>query len=129
MVAPYLGESRISTAARSTPITRAGGRLPYRLTTLCGYQQGEPSPYLISRVLLEELNFRTTWYLTANKQGLGPRWYPPVLPSRHNPCAGTIGSPDSLPIRTLVDSGAYHLVKPGGITLDGTLEEVRPRHQ
>ena len=29
---PYLGESRSTTAARSTPITRAGGRLPCRPT-------------------------------------------------------------------------------------------------
>src|SRR3954467_6735315 len=49
---PYLGESRTTTAARSTPITRPGGRLPRRPTKSCGYQQGEPSPYLVSRVLL-----------------------------------------------------------------------------
>ena len=41
------------------PITRAGGRLPYRPVNSCGYQQGEPSPYLVSRVLLEELDFRS----------------------------------------------------------------------
>src|ERR1041385_8136890 len=40
------------------------------------------------------------------------------------PCAGTVGSPDSVPVRTPVDSSAYHRVKPGGITLDGTLGEV-----
>src|SRR4051812_41445905 len=98
--------------------------LPCRPTKSCGYQQGEPSPYLISHVLLEYLDFCTAGYLTANEQGPGPRWYPPVLSSRYNPCAGTVGSPDSLPSRTPVDSSAYHQVKPGGITLDGTLEEV-----
>src|SRR3954469_23313500 len=126
---PYLGESRTTTVARSTPITRAGGRLPCRPTNSCGYQQGESSSYLISLVLFEEPNFRTTGYLTANEQGPGPRWYPPVLPSRYNPFAGTIGSPDSLPVRTLVGSGSYQQVKPGGITLDGTLEGGRQRHQ
>src|ERR1041385_6134720 len=45
------------------------------------------------------------------------------------PCAGTVGSPDSLTVRTPVDSSAYHQVKPGGITLDGTLEMARQRHQ
>src|SRR4051812_7654842 len=89
----------------STPITRADGRLPCRPTNSCGYQQGEPSPYLVLHVLFEELDFRTTGYLMANEQGPGPRWYPPVLPSRYNPCAGTVGSPDSLPLRTPVDSG------------------------
>src|SRR3954468_10045606 len=103
--------------------------LPCRPTNSCGYRQGELSPYLVSRVLFEELDFRTTGCLTDNEQGPGPRWYPPVLPSRSNPCAGTVGSPDSLPVRTPVDSSAYHQVKPGGITLDGTLEEVRQRQQ
>src|SRR3954471_12700621 len=46
--------------------------LPCRPTNSCGYQQSEPSPYLIARVLLEELDFRTTGYLTANEQGPGP---------------------------------------------------------
>ena len=53
-----LTDSRTTTAARSTPITRAGGRLPCRPTKSCGYRQGEPSPYLVSRVLLEEPDFR-----------------------------------------------------------------------
>src|SRR3954471_20574994 len=58
-----------------------------------------------------------------------PRWYPSVLPFRYNPCAGTDGSPDSLPSRTQVDSGPYQQVQPGGVTLDGTLEMVRQSHQ
>src|SRR3954466_15777755 len=45
------------------------------------------------------------------------------------PCAGTVGSPDSLPSRTPVDSGSYQQVQPGGVTLDGTLEMVRQSHQ
>src|SRR3954471_515040 len=56
------------TAARSTPITRAGGRLPCRPTNSCGYQQGEPSPYLVSRLLFEELDFHTTGYLSATNK-------------------------------------------------------------
>src|SRR3954469_2005282 len=58
-----------------------------------------------------------------------PRWYPFVLPFRYNPCAGTDGSPDSLPSRTPVDSGPYQQVQPGGVTLDGALEMVRQSHQ
>src|SRR4051812_1457742 len=65
----------------------------------------------------------------GHEQGPGPRWYPPVLPFRYNPCTGTIGSPDSLPVGTPVGSGSYHQVQTGGITLDGTLEMVRQRHQ
>src|SRR3954464_11315427 len=42
---------------------------------------------------------------------------------------GTNRSPESLPSRTPVDSGSYQQVQPGGVTLDGTLEMVRQRHQ
>ena len=38
---------------------------------------------------------------------------------------GTVGLPDSLPVRTPVDLGSYQQVKPGGVTLDGTLEVAR----
>src|SRR3954471_1511519 len=48
---PYLGELWTTTAARSTTITRASGRLSCRPTNSCGYRQGEPSPYLVSRLL------------------------------------------------------------------------------
>src|ERR1041384_5440564 len=44
-------------------------------------------------------------------------------------CVGTVGSPDSLPLKTPVDSGSYQQVQPGGVTLDGALEMVRQRHQ
>ena len=49
---------------------------------------------------------------------------PVAIPSRGHRWAAQI-----LPLRTPVDSGSYHKVKPGGITLDGTLEMVRQRHQ
>src|SRR3954470_9343242 len=96
--------------------------------TLCGYRQGEPSPYLVSRVLRRA---RLSYYRASlgHEQGPDPRWYPSVLPFRYNPCAGTDGSPDSLPSRTPVDSGSYQQVQPGGVTLDGALEMVRQSHQ
>ena len=52
----------------------------------------------------------------------------PVVPD-DIPLAGTVGSPDFLSLRTPVDSGPYRQVKPGGVTLDGTLEVVRQSHQ
>src|SRR3954467_2481350 len=42
--------------------------LPCRPTNSCGYQQGEPSPYLVSRVLLVELDFHTTGHITATSK-------------------------------------------------------------
>src|SRR3954465_14890112 len=92
---PYLSESRTTTAARSTHITRAGGRLPCRPTNSCGYRQGEPSPYLVSRFLRRA---QLSYYRASHghEQGPDPRWYPSVLSFRYNPCAGTVGSPDSL---------------------------------
>src|ERR1043165_9607049 len=82
----------------------------------------------LSRDAHEERDFRTTGHLTATSKDR-PRWYPSVLPFRYNPCAGTDGSPESLPSRTPVDSGAYQQVQLGGVTLDSTLEMVRQRHQ
>src|SRR3954463_14429917 len=93
------------TAARSTPITRAGGHLPCRPTNSCGYQQGEPSPYLISRVLFEELYFRTTGYITAIEQVPGPSYTGGIHLSYRSDtisCAGTVGLHDFLPLRTIV---------------------------
>jgi len=105
--------------------------LPCRPVKARGYQQGEPSPYLVSRVLLEELDFRGLVTLADNDQGPSTpvhRSYPPCRPVAI-PLAGTVGSPDYLPVRTPVDSGSYRQVKPGGVTPDGTLEVVRQRHQ
>jgi len=83
-------------------ITRAGSiRLPCRPVTSRGYQQGDPSPYLISRALLEAHDFSyLTGYLTANAQGPSPPLTGSIRLSRRPdtiPCAGTVGSPDSLP--------------------------------
>src|SRR3954471_5299868 len=44
----YLSESRTTTAVRSTSNI---GACPVVPPTLCGYRQGEPSPYLVSRLL------------------------------------------------------------------------------
>src|SRR3954468_14627224 len=95
------------TTARSTPITRAGGRLPCRPTNSCGYQQGEPSPYLVSCLLFEELDFRTTGYLTAIEQVPGPPYTGGIHLSCWSDTIPCVGSPDSLPLRTPVDSGSY----------------------
>src|SRR4051812_29622405 len=96
--------------------------------TLCGYRQGEPSPYFVSRLLRRA---QLSYYRASHghEQGPDPRWYPSVLPFRYNPCAGTVESPDSLPSRTPVGSGPYQQVQPGGVTLDGALEMVRQSHQ
>src|SRR3954470_22768909 len=48
-----------------SPVRRC---LPCRPTNSCGYQQGEPSLYLVSCVLLVELDFCTTGYLTATSK-------------------------------------------------------------
>src|ERR1044072_2655955 len=45
---PYLNESRSTTAARTT--SNIGACLVVS-PSLCSYQQGEPSPYLVSRLL------------------------------------------------------------------------------
>src|SRR3954464_539401 len=81
------------TAARSTSNL---GACPVVPPTLCGYRQGEPSPYPVSRLLRSA---RLSYYMASHghEQGPDPRWYPSVLPFRYNPCAGTVGSPDSLP--------------------------------
>src|SRR3954470_21698165 len=102
--------------------------MPCRPTNSCGYRQGEPSPDFVSRLLRRA---RLSYYRASHghEQGSDPRWYPSVLPFRYNPCACTVGSPDSLPSRTPVDSGSYQQVQPGGVTLDGALEMVRQRYQ
>src|SRR3954465_5521832 len=75
------------------------GACPVVPPSHCGYQQGEPSPYLASRVLLGELDFRGLVTLAANDQGPSTpvNWsYPPCSPVAI-PLAGTVGSPDFLP--------------------------------
>src|SRR3954467_6656460 len=64
IVAPFW----LSRGQRQQSVPPVHRCLPCRLTNSCGYNQGEPSPYLISRVLLEELDFRTTGYLTATSK-------------------------------------------------------------
>src|SRR3954466_6963726 len=122
---PLLNESRSTTAARTTsnvgacpvvPPTRAVTNNVNRLLTL-------------SCICSEELDFSYNRVSLGHEQGPGPRWYPPVHPFRYNPCVRTVGSPDSLPSRTLVGSGSYQQMQPGGVTLGGTLEMVRQRHQ
>src|SRR3954449_5717261 len=102
--------------------------MPCRPTNSCGYRQGEQSPYLVSRLLRRAL---LSYYRVSlgHKQGPDPRWYPSVLSFRYNPCAGTDGSPDSLPSRTPVGSGPYQQVQPGGVTLDDAPEMVQQTHQ
>src|SRR3954451_12290140 len=62
---PLLNESRTMTAVRTTSNV---GACPIVPPSSCGYQQGEPSPYLVSRLLFEEIDFRTTEYLSATNK-------------------------------------------------------------
>ena len=112
-----LTDSRTTTAVRATSNV---GACPVVPPSLCGYRQGEPSPYLVSCVLLEELDFRSLVTLAANDQGPSTpvhRSYPPCRPVAI-PLAGTVGSPVSLPCGHR-GSGPYPQVKTGGITLIG----------
>ena len=100
IVAPFW----VSRGQRQQPGPPVHRCLPCRPTNYCGYQQGEPSPYLISRVLLEELDFRGLVSLAANDQDPSTpvhRSYPLSHPVTI-PFAGTVGSPDFLPLRTTV---------------------------
>src|SRR3954469_25765131 len=72
--------------------------LPYRPIKARGYQQGEPSPYLFSHVLLVELDF--SWFGNSREIRAGAKHasnvggtLPVVLDAI--PLAGIIGSPDS----------------------------------
>ena len=84
------------------PITRAGSiRLPCRPVTSRGYQQGEPVslPCLAGALRVARLSY-LIGYLTANAQGPSPPLTGSIRLSRRPdtiPCAGTVGSPDSLP--------------------------------
>ena len=50
------------------PLPEPVAACPVVPSKLCGYRQGEPSPYLISRVLLEEPDFRGLVTLADNDQ-------------------------------------------------------------
>src|SRR3954467_14393442 len=101
--------------------------MPCRPTNSCGYQQGEPSPYLVSRLLRRaRLSYNRISF--GHEQVPGPPHTGGIhltCRSAKIPCAGTVESPDSLPLRTPVGSGPYQQVKPGGVTLDGTLDMVQ----
>ena len=62
---PLLNESRTTTAARTT---KNFGACPIVPPSSCSYQQGELTPYLVSHMLLVELDFRTTGYLSATNK-------------------------------------------------------------
>src|ERR1041385_2136541 len=61
-----LTDPRSTTAVRTTSNV---GACPVVPPSHCGYQQGEPSPYLVSRVLLVELDFRGLVTLARYEQG------------------------------------------------------------
>ena len=63
---PDLTDPRTTTAVRTTSNV---GACPVVPPSLCGYRQGEPSPYLISPVLLGELDFRGLVTLARYEQG------------------------------------------------------------
>ena len=66
--------------------------LPCRPVKARGYQQGEPSPYLVSHVLLEELDFHGLVTLAANEQVQAhlplPEQVAAILSSRRNTSRG-----------------------------------------
>src|SRR3954468_11519614 len=125
---PYLGESRSTTAARSTPITRAGGRLPCRPTNSlrlptrrtvsfpCLACAPKSSTFILQGISRPRARTRPTMVSVC-----------PAVPIQS--LRGHRGSPDSLPSRMRVDSGPYQQVQPGGVTLDSALEMVRRSHQ
>ena len=61
-----LTDSRTTTTVRTTSNVSACPVVP---PSLCGYRQGEPSPYLVSRVLLEKLDFCSLVTLMRYEQG------------------------------------------------------------
>src|SRR3954469_9625048 len=86
----------------------------------------------LSRVCSVELDFSYNRISFGHEQVPGPPHTGGIhltCCSAKIPCTRTVGSPDSLPVRTPVGSGSYQQVKPGGVTLDGTLDMVRQIHQ
>src|SRR3954469_3598406 len=96
---PLLNESRTTTAARTTSNV---GACPVVPPSSCGYQQGEPTPYLVSRLLCRaRLSYNRISF--GHEQVLGPPHTGGIhltCRSAKIPCAGTIGSLDFLPVRT-----------------------------
>src|SRR4051812_16443375 len=77
----------MSCGQRKQPGPQVHRCLPCRPTNSCGYRQGEPSPYLVSCVLLVELDFRTTEYLSATSKdqdhdGILMSFYSDTIPAR-----------------------------------------------
>src|SRR3954471_11756843 len=80
------------------------GAFPVVPSKLCGYRQGEPSPYLVSRVLLEELDFRS--FGNSRGQRSGAKYtvtlVVPSLSSRRNTTRGHRWVARLLPLRKTV---------------------------
>src|SRR3954469_7357127 len=86
----------------------------------------------LSRVCSVELDFSYNRVSHGHEQVPGPPHTGGIhLTCRSNkiPCADTVGSPNSLPLRTPIYSVSYQQVKQGGVTLDDTHKVVRQRHQ
>ena len=95
-----LTDSRTTTAVRTTSNV---GACPVVPPSLCVYRQGEPSPYLVSRVLLVELDFRGLVTLARYEQGPSTP-VTSVVPSLPFPTIylsrAPLGRPTFLPLRT-----------------------------
>src|SRR3954469_3409483 len=80
------------------------GACPVVPSKLCGYRQGEPSPYLVSRVLLEELDFRGFGNSRGQRSGAKHTGtlVVPSLSSRRNTTRGHHWVARLLPLRTTV---------------------------
>src|SRR4051794_32532034 len=94
-----------TTAVRTTSNV---GACPVVPPSHCGYRQGEPSPYLVSRVLLVELDFRGL--VTPARYEQGPSTpVTSVVPSLSFPTIylsqAPLGRPTPYLLRTPVDSG------------------------
>src|SRR4051812_2275118 len=80
------------------------GACPVVPSKLCGYRQGEPSPYLVSHVLLEELDFRGFGNSRSQRSGVKHTGtlVVPSLSSRRNTSRGHRWVARLLPLRTTV---------------------------
>src|ERR1041385_7918779 len=80
------------------------GACPVVPSKFCGYQQGELTPYHISRVLLEELDFHGLVNLVEYEQGPMTlvRWSYPPCRSRRNTARGHHWVARLLTLRTTV---------------------------